>query len=154
MSEFRTFKPNPDNAKTAVLCTPVTFPVVIEATWGPQTLNTPFYLVAEGDGSYGAAQFEFEHKHVCVGPNRWVADLSVQARPAVPGEIVNTVTTSGGAEATAVAVEGDWVVRQPTGEEQIVRGDVFARSYIPAGPTLTELESASFRSLDPAKRGW
>lgn len=54
---------------------------------------------------------------------RWRRTGRVQARPAYPGETVNTL------EGPTTAAEGDWIVRGSTGEQWPVPGDEFARRY-------------------------
>ena len=57
------------------------------------------------------------------GDGRWRRKGRVQARPAYPGETVNTL------EGPTTAADGDWVVRGSTGEQWPVPGDEFARRY-------------------------
>lgn len=57
------------------------------------------------------------------GDGRWRRKGTVQARPAQPGETVNTL------EGPAAAADGDWVVRGSSGEQWPVPGDEFARRY-------------------------
>lgn len=65
----------------------------------------------------------FRDTYEPAGDGRWRRKGRVQARPACPGETVNTL------EGPATAVEGDWVVRGSTGEQWPVPGDEFARRY-------------------------
>jgi hypothetical protein len=57
------------------------------------------------------------------GDGQWRRKGRVQARPAHPGETVNTL------EGPASAADGDWVVRGSDGEQWPVPGDEFARRY-------------------------
>lgn len=84
-----------------------------------------------------------------VGLARKVA--TVDARPAVPGEVVVTVIAGEGVETVSPpATIGDWVVRNrvsETGYEQIlVGGTQFARRYL---PPEGEPDSDGFRACRP-----
>jgi hypothetical protein len=57
------------------------------------------------------------------GDGQWRRKGRVQARPAYPGETVNTL------EGPTTAAEGDWVVRGADGEQWPVPGDEFALRY-------------------------
>jgi hypothetical protein len=57
------------------------------------------------------------------GEGRWFRKGRVQARPAHPGETVNTL------EGPTTAAEGDWIVRGSGGEQWPVPGDEFTRRY-------------------------
>jgi hypothetical protein len=69
--------------------------------------------------------------------------LPIDARPAVPGEIVVTTILGEGVETQNRAQPGDWVVRNHTpetgNEEYIVRAETFRKIYESAGaPPDTE----------------
>jgi hypothetical protein len=57
----------------------------------------------------------------------------VMARQAQPGEVIQT-TTKDGLETTNTAGEGDFIVRNPTGEQYIIKSDVMAKRYEQEGP--------------------
>ena len=57
------------------------------------------------------------------GEGQWRRKGRVLARPAHPGETVNTL------EGPTSAAAGDWVVRGSDGEQWPVPGDEFARRY-------------------------
>ncbi|OBG30239.1 RyR domain-containing protein [Mycobacterium sp. 852002-51057_SCH5723018] len=57
------------------------------------------------------------------GDGRWRRKGTVQARPAQPGETVDTL------EGPTTAADGDWVVRGSGGEQWPVPGDEFVRRY-------------------------
>jgi hypothetical protein len=57
------------------------------------------------------------------GDGQWRRKGRVQARPAHPGETINTL------EGPTTAAEGDWVVRGADGEQWPVPGDEFAQRY-------------------------
>lgn len=65
----------------------------------------------------------FRDTYEPAGDGRWQRKGRVQARPAHPGETVNTL------EGPTTAAEGDWVVRGSSGEQWPVPGDEFARRY-------------------------
>ncbi|OBG67616.1 hypothetical protein [Mycobacterium sp. E735] len=65
----------------------------------------------------------FKDTYEPAGDGRWRRKGRVQARPAYPGETINTL------EGPTTAAEGDWVVRGSTGEQWPVPGDEFARRY-------------------------
>ncbi len=66
----------------------------------------------------------------------------VLARPAVVGEKIDT-NTSDGKETTNTAKEGNFIVRNPTGEEYILKSDSFEKRYthLPDGPKEGKWES-------------
>ncbi|OIN80826.1 hypothetical protein K3U93_21720 [Mycobacterium malmoense] len=65
----------------------------------------------------------FRETYEPASDGRWRRKGLVQARPARPGEAVNTL------EGAATAADGDWVVRGSNGEQWPVPGDEFARRY-------------------------
>jgi hypothetical protein len=65
----------------------------------------------------------FQETYEPAGDGRWQRKGRVQARPASPGEAVNTL------EGPTTAADGDWVVRGPGGEQWPVPGDEFGRRY-------------------------
>lgn len=130
----RTFRPNPDFVKTAVLVDVIDSDVIIElmTPFGVQRMRGPFYAVGEGEQSYGASQREFEAAHVRVGEHRWAKSEPVRAyRTDRSCEVTTTLTgpADDHAESTVGAAPGDWIVRQITGEVIVVRPDEFAARY-------------------------
>jgi hypothetical protein len=65
----------------------------------------------------------FRDTYEPAGEGRWHRKGQVQARPAYPGETINTL------EGPATAAEGDWVVRGSSGEQWPVPGEEFACRY-------------------------
>jgi hypothetical protein len=65
----------------------------------------------------------FRDTYEPAGDVQWRRKGVVQARPADPGETINTL------EGPTVAAEGDWVVRGADGEQWPVPGDEFAQRY-------------------------
>jgi hypothetical protein len=65
----------------------------------------------------------FRDTYEPAGDGRWQRKGRVQARPAFPGETIQTL------EGPTTAAEGDWVVRGTSGEQWPVPGDEFARRY-------------------------
>lgn len=65
----------------------------------------------------------FRDTYEPAGEGRWRRKGRVQARPAYPGETVNTL------EGPTTAAEGDWIVRGSTGEQWPVPGNEFSRRY-------------------------
>ena len=65
----------------------------------------------------------FRDTYEPAGDGQWRRKGRVQARPARPGETVNTL------EGPTTAADGDWVVRGSNGEQWPVPGDEFARRY-------------------------
>ncbi|OBA64779.1 hypothetical protein A5647_25265 [Mycobacterium sp. 1100029.7] len=65
----------------------------------------------------------FRDTYEPAGDGQWQRKGKVQARPAYPGETVNTL------EGPTTAAEGDWVVRGTSGEQWPVPGAEFARRY-------------------------
>lgn len=128
------FVPRDGFEKAAVLVEP-TDPgsqTLIRTRFGEQRFTGAFYIVAEGDGSYGAARHEFEQTHKVVGANRWAKTAPVLAYRTDVSCVVDTVV-DGQLEVTATAQPGDWIVRQSTGEVMVVRGDEFDKRYVSDG---------------------
>ena len=124
------FRPKSDYVKTAILVEPVQPTTVVRASFGEQTLHGSFYVVGDGDGSYGVAREEFEDTHEPAGPHQWVKRTEVLAYRS--DEAARVVTRIGGeVETTVVAKAGDWIVRQAGGEVMVVEPDEFAARYDP-----------------------
>lgn len=70
----------------------------------------------------------FRDTYEPAGQGRWQRKGRVQARPAQPGETVNTL------EGPTTASEGDWIVRGEQGEQWPVPGPEFARRYAEIHP--------------------
>jgi hypothetical protein len=81
------------------------------------------WAVQEDGKTWSVRNDIFRETYEPTGDGRWQRKGRVQARPAYPGETVNTL------EGPAAAAEGDWVVRGSTGEQWPVPGDEFARRY-------------------------
>lgn len=128
------FRPRPSFAKTALLVE-VAEPddvTTIEAPFGRQTFRGPFYVVADGDRTYGAARDEFEASHRRLDDGRWEKTASVLAYRT--GDRCTVETRVGEQlEATTTAEPGDWIVRQPGGEVMVVRPDEFEARYVRDG---------------------
>ncbi len=58
-------------------------------------------------------------------------DVTIQARPATPGEEITTVMKDGHVETKNIAKPGDMVVTNPGGEQYIVSGEKFPKKYVP-----------------------
>jgi hypothetical protein len=114
--------------KTAILVVPARVPVEITARFGTQVMHGPFYVVADDDSSYGAAQREFEATHEQLAPTTWVKSEPVLAyrldRAASVGTLID-----GRRESTVDAQPGQWLVRQATGEVMVVDPDAFDQRY-------------------------
>jgi hypothetical protein len=65
----------------------------------------------------------FRDTYEPAGDGQWRKKGQVQARPAHPGETINTL------EGPTTAAEGDWVVRGADGEQWPVPGDEFTQRY-------------------------
>ncbi len=126
------FRPRPDFAKTAILVEPVADTTVLRTSFGEQSLSGSFYVIADGEGSYGAAKEEFEAGHELVGPGRWVKRSPIWAyRASAPTTVVTRIADID--ESSVVATPGDWIVRQSTGEVMVVTPAEFEARYEPAG---------------------
>lgn len=68
--------------------------------------------------------FQASYKHV--DGNQWRRRGTVSARPAQPGETIQTL------EGPTTAADGDWVVRGTDGEQWPVRADEFGQRYAKA----------------------
>ncbi|OBH47379.1 RyR domain-containing protein [Mycobacterium mantenii] len=71
----------------------------------------------------------FRDTYEPAGDGRWRRKGRVQARPAQPGETVDTL------EGPTIAADGDWVVRGRAGEQWPVPGAEFARRYAEVRPS-------------------
>jgi hypothetical protein len=83
----------------------------------------------EADGEVWSVRdniFRATHEHV--GGRQWQRCGKVLARPAQPGETIQTL------EGPATAADGDWVVRGADGEEWPVPADEFAQRYVEYRP--------------------
>ncbi len=127
------FEPTAASSKIAVLLeiAEADSITVIEAPFGRQELRGPFYVVAEGDRSYGAARQEFEQTHRPVGRNRWLKIAPVLAYRAAGTWRVETHIAATH-ETTVVARPGDWIVKQATGEVMVLEPEGFSERYQPA----------------------
>jgi hypothetical protein len=116
---------------TAILVVPSQDTVAIETSFGTQVLRGPFYVVADGDSSYGAAKREFEATHEKLGPTSWAKSAPVRAyQVAEPCTVTTRLDDHD--EGTVDAAPGDWVVRQATGEVMVLHPTAFAQRYAPA----------------------
>lgn len=133
-SRARRFVPRDGVEKTAVLVRTVDpdAETVIETRFGAQRLLGPFYAVAEGDTSYGAARREFEATHRAVGPSRWVKSAPVLAYRSDERCVVETVI-EGHVEGTVNTRPGDWIVQQHTGELMVIDDAAFRERYVAEG---------------------
>jgi hypothetical protein len=127
----RHYLPKPTHVKTAILVdVPDDAITSISAPFGPQQLRGPFYVVAEGSRSYGAAKAQFEAAHRSLGDHRWVKTRPVLAYRAGSDCTVRT-EVDGHAESVVVATATDWIVRQATGEVMVVGQEDFEERYEP-----------------------
>jgi len=100
----------------------------ITTSFGHQVMRGAFYLVADGEGSYGAARAEFEHGHRRTGPTTWVKQAQVLAyRTPIPATIETRVNDH--VESVVEATAGDWIIRQETGELMVLRPEAFDERY-------------------------
>ena len=81
----------------------------------------------------------FRDTYEPAGDGQWQRKGRVQARPAHPGETVNTL------EGPTTAAEGDWVVRGSSGEQWPVPGDEFARRYAEFHPPERRCSGSRWR---------
>jgi hypothetical protein len=127
----RSYHPREGFAKVAVLVEPSDpgAQTLIRTPFGEQRFIGAFYVVAEGDGSYGAARDEFEQTHEEVGANRWMKTAPVSAYRTAVSCVVDTVV-DGHLEVTVTAQPGDWIVRQSTGEMMVIRANQFEERYV------------------------
>jgi hypothetical protein len=129
-SRARRFVPRDDHAKTAVLVETTDEHAItsIRSPFGEQTMRGPFYAVAEGDASYGAARTEFEATHERVGPSTWRKSAAVLAYQVDEPSLVHT-DIGETRETSNTAMPGDWIVRQHTGEVMVITPASFAQRY-------------------------
>ncbi len=128
------FRPRDDFEKTAVLVelSDPKAETVIDTPFGTQRFTGPFYVVAEGDASYGVARHEFERTHRAVGAQRWVKHTPVAAYQTEVSCVVDTVVGED-LETTVHAEPGDWIVRQHAGELMVIGPEAFAERYVRDG---------------------
>ena len=53
----------------------------------------------------------------------------VQARPAITGETITTVLSSGATETVNTAKDGDWIMTNPSGERYVISSEKFFDRY-------------------------
>lgn len=125
------YRPRDGFAKMAVLVEPSDpgAQTLIRTPFGDQRFIGAFYVVAEGDGSYGATRDEFEQTHKEVAANQWTKTAPVLAYRIDVSCVVDTVV-GGRLEVTVTAQPGDWLIRQSTGEVMVVRGHDFEERYV------------------------
>lgn len=125
------YRPRDGFVKTAVLVEPADADarIVIATRFGEQSFTGAFYIVAEGDGSYGSARREFETSHTRVGTNRWVKDAPVDAYQTDDECVVDTFVDDR-RESSVTAQPGDWLVRQGTGEVMVLGPAEFTERYV------------------------
>jgi hypothetical protein len=85
--------------------------------------NAGDWAVQEDGKIWSVRDDIFQETYEPAGDGQWRRKGLVQARPARPGETVNTL------EGATTAADGDWVVRGPNGERWPVPGGEFARRY-------------------------
>lgn len=86
------------------------------------------WAVAEDGKVWSVRDDIFCDTYEPAGEGRWQRKGRVQARPAQPGETVNTL------EGPTTASDGDWIVRGERGEQWPVPGPEFARRYAEIHP--------------------
>lgn len=123
-----TYRARSEFVKTAILVEPVASSTELQTAFGEQRLAGSFYIVADGDSSYGAARAEFEAAHENVGDCRWVKRSTVLAYTADTSTTVVT-RVAGEVEGTVVAEPGDWIVQQATGEVMVITPEEFESRY-------------------------
>ena len=87
------------------------------------------WAVWEDGESWSVRDDIFQSTHEHVGGQQWRRCGEVLARPAQPGETVDTL------EGPTTAGDGDWVVKGTGGEQWPVPGDQFARRYVEFHPS-------------------
>lgn len=98
----------------------------------PMRADAGDWAVAEDGKVWSVRDDIFRDTYEPAGPGRWQRKGRVQARPAQPGETVDTL------EGPNTASDGDWIVRGERGEQWPVPAAEFARRYAaiePAGQT-------------------
>jgi len=87
------------------------------------------WAIMDGGKVWSVRDDIFRATYEHVGEGRWRRTGRVQARPALPGETVETL------EGPTTAPEGGWIVRGYQGEQWPVPADEFARRYTEIHPT-------------------
>ena len=97
----------------------------------PQLVHGPAYAVADEDSSYlvPVAEFTTTHRRTANDALKWEKVASVWAYQAeVPGRL-ETYKADGVFETAQMVKQGDWIVRQVTGEVQMIPEDRFEDLY-------------------------
>lgn len=81
------------------------------------------WAVHEDGKTWSVRDDIFQKTYEPVGEGLWRRKGLVQARPANPGETINTL------EGPNTAAAGDWIVRGVDAEQWPIPGDEFARRY-------------------------
>ncbi|MGO9031022.1 hypothetical protein [Mycobacterium sp.] len=97
-------------------------------TWTSQSgqtmqANPGDWQVEAGGQTWSVRDNIFQNSYEHIDGNQWRRRGNVFARPAQPGETIETL------EGPATAFEGDWVVRGADGEEWPVPAREFAERY-------------------------
>lgn len=85
------------------------------------------WAIQEDGKTWSVRDDVFRQTYEPAGDGRWQRTGRVQARPAYPGETINTL------EGPTTAAEGDWIVRGAGGEQWPVPGAEFAQRYAEIG---------------------
>lgn len=91
----------------------------------PMVANPGDWEVRESDGgsSWSVQDDAFRATYTREPGGRWARTGTLEARPAVPGEVIDTL------EGSVTAQDGDWVVKGNDGHCWPVPADLFARNY-------------------------
>lgn len=103
---------------------------VITTPFGEQRLKGPFYIVEEGDRSYGAGAAEFTGTHRPLGRNQWLKFETVLGYRIDEQAAVETIVGDNHHETTVVAEPGDWIIQQMTGELMVLKPSAFEERYV------------------------
>ncbi len=87
------------------------------------------WLIQENGANWSVRNDIFRSSYRHVSGHEWQRCGKVLARPADPGETIET------AEGPALAADGDWVVQGNAGDQWPVPADVFARHYTALPPS-------------------
>ena len=107
---------------TAVRCT-VAWSWTNESGATMQANAGDWQITNDTGRSWSVASDIFPSTYSHIAGDRWRRTGSAQARPAVPGEVINSL------EGRQTAAAGDWVIRGPKGEEWVITAKHFAGSY-------------------------
>jgi len=122
------YSANPEFCKYAYLSWS---PTSYSLSWGEMSFDGPHMVIEDGASFYGCALEEFftTHKPVLGSENMWYKNAEVLAKQVdIDTDIVTMV--DGRVEARSTIPAGEWIIRNPKGEQYCISSENLAKRYI------------------------